>query len=311
MTSNSSSIKQSHKQKGSLLLHSCRSYWWLVVICAVVYGFAGPIFTLLNISDILSAFHQQLSGQSDRKKCCISSIWKALPSISVQKPLSFYMQSAVVLAAVIGCVMFFYLQQKKQVNFYHSQPIHRTRLFLNQYITGLIVNVIPLVVMIVVMMLIVMAYGLGGALNMAAILQHGVYLLLLLWASYSIAVLAGQLTGTILTQIALNAVLHFCVPVAAYIMNLLCNTFLSTYNGTFDWLTPALHASPLCAAFVYLDILPYSTDGVMTIVPMSGGMITAQLAIAVGCSVLSWALYQKRPAKQPARRWCIKPVSRC
>ena len=160
--------------------------------------------------------------------------------------------------------------------------------------------------MIVVMMLIVMAYGLGGALNMAAILQHGVYLLLLLWASYSIAVLAGQLTGTILTQIALNAVLHFCVPVAAYIMNLLCNTFLSTYNGTFDWLTPALHASPLCAAFVYLDILPYSTDGVMTIIPMSGGMIAAQLAIAVGCSVLSWALYQKRASEATGKALVYK-----
>ena len=196
MTSNSSSIKQSHKQKGSLLLHSCRSYWWLVVICAVVYGFAGPVFTLLNISDILSpSTSNYLASQTEEMlhQQHLESLAKYLSA----EAFIFLYASAVVLAAVIGCVMFFYLQQKKQVNFYHSQPIHRTRLFLNQYITGLIVNVIPLVVMIVVMMLIVMAYGLGGALNMAAILQHGVYLLLLLWASYSIAVLAGQLTGTL------------------------------------------------------------------------------------------------------------------
>ena len=305
MTSNSSSIKQSHKQKGSLLLHSCRSYWWLVVTCAVVYGFAGPIFTLLNISDILSPSTSNYPASQTEEMLHQQHLESLAKYLSTEAFIFLY-ASAVVLAAVIGCVMFFYLQQKKQVNFYHSQPIHRTRLFLNQYITGLIVNVIPLVVMIVVMMLIVMAYGLGGALNMAAILQHGVYLLLLLWASYSIAVLAGQLTGTILTQIALNAVLHFCVPVAAYIMNLLCNTFLSTYNGTFDWLTPALHASPLCAAFVYLDILPYSTDGVMTIIPMSGGMIAAQLAIAVGCSVLSWALYQKRASEATGKALVYK-----
>ena len=114
MTSNSSSIKQSHKQKGSLLLHSCRSYWWLVVICAVVYGFAGPIFTLLNISDILSpSTSNYLASQTEEMlhQQHLESLAKYLST----EAFIFLYASAVVLAAVIGCVMFFYLQQKKQV----------------------------------------------------------------------------------------------------------------------------------------------------------------------------------------------------
>ena len=56
MTSSSLSTKIETKagKRGVFLMHSLRSYWWIAVICSVVYGFAGPVFTMLKLDSITS-----------------------------------------------------------------------------------------------------------------------------------------------------------------------------------------------------------------------------------------------------------------
>ena len=224
MTSNSLSTNKTKKGK-AFLLHSCRSYWWLAVICSVVYGFAGPVYTLLKLDSVTRPSMSNYQAASTEESLLAVQLENMVRWLHVEGFIMLYV-SAVVLAAVIGCVMFFYLQQKKQVHFYHSQPISRTRLFLNQYFTGLLVNVIPLLVMLAISCLLVIGYHLGAALNLAAILIHVGHMLLLIFASYSIAILSSQLAGTMLTQMALNAVLHVCVPAAAWMVHLMYGMFL-------------------------------------------------------------------------------------
>ncbi|MGM9524937.1 MAG: DUF6449 domain-containing protein [Peptococcaceae bacterium] len=295
MTSNSLSTKK-QKNSGALLLHSLRSYWWLAVICSVVYGFAGPIFTLLKLDSITRPSQSNYLASATEEGLLETHLGQMARWLHVEGFMMLYL-SAVVLAAIIGCVMFFYLQQKKQVNFYHSQPITRTRLFINQYVAGLLVNVVPLLLMVVLMSVLVAGYHLGEALDLAAILQHVGYMLLLLWASYSIAVFSGQLAGTMLTQMALNAVLHFAVPVAAVLLNLMCNLFLATYGGTPDLITASLKFSPLCATFAYLSDAVVPTALKMTAPAMAGNMLLAQLGTGLLLSALAWVLYQKRPSE--------------
>ena len=153
MTSNSLSTKK-QKNSGALLLHSLRSYWWLAVICSVVYGFAGPIFTLLKLDSITRPSQSNYLASATEEGLLETHLGQMARWLHVEGFMMLYL-SAVVLAAIIGCVMFFYLQQKKQVNFYHSQPITRTRLFINQYVAGLLVNVVPLLLMVVLMFVLV------------------------------------------------------------------------------------------------------------------------------------------------------------
>lgn len=307
MTSNSLSINKTNKG-GAFLLHSCRSYWWLAVICAVVYGFAGPVYTLLKLYSVTRPSMSNYQAASTEENLLAVQLKNMVQWLHMDGFLMLYI-SAVVLAAVIGCVMFFYLQQKKQVHFYHSQPISRTRLFLNQYFTGLLVNVIPLLVMVAVSCLLVTGYQLGAALNGGAIFIHLGHMLLLIFASYSIAILSSQLAGTMLTQMALNAVLHVCVPAAAWMVDLMCDMFFATYSGNSDILIASLKFSPLCAVFAYVNAVPnVSLAQTMSAVPMAGSMIVALLLLGAILTALSWLLYQKRPSEATGKA-LIYPIS--
>ena len=307
MTSNSLSTKTETKagKRGVFLMHSLRSYWWIAVICSVVYGFAGPVFTMLKLDSITSgSYAREISSGELLMQTQMEQMTRWFRQEGFM-PLYF---SANVLAAVIGCVMFFYLQQKKQVNFYHSQPITRTRLFLNQYAAGLILNIVPLLVMIAVSFVVVAAYGMGSIINIGAILQHTLYMLLFLLASYSIAVFAGQLAGTMATHMALNAVLHFGVPLAAWIVNIMYSLFFATYNGA-PIIENCLKFSPFCAAFQYLSEISYlSNSHVMTVEAMAGSVLAAQIGMAILLSAASWFLYQKRPS-EAAGKAMVYPAS--
>ena len=307
MTSNSLSTKTETKagKRGVFLMHSLRSYWWIAVICSVVYGFAGPVFTMLKLDSITSgSYAREISSGELLMQTQMEQMTRWFRQEGFM-PLYF---SAIVLAAVIGCVMFFYLQQKKQVNFYHSQPITRTRLFLNQYAAGLILNIVPLLVMIAVSFVVVAAYGMGSIINIGAILQHTLYMLLFLLASYSIAVFAGQLAGTMATHMAINAVLHFGVPLAAWIVNLMYSLFFATYNGA-PIIENCLKFSPFCAAFQYLSEISYQGNSyVMTTEAMAGSVLAAQIGMTVLLSAASWFLYQKRPSEATGKAM-VYPVS--
>ena len=293
MTSNSLSIKSGNTgRKGSFIMYTLRSYWWIAVICSVVYGFAGPVFTMLKL-DSISGANDPLSASEFFLETQMSQMvrWFCIEGFM---PLYF---SAVVLAAVIGCVMFFYLQQKKQVNFYHSQPITRTRLFWNQYIVGLVLNIVPLVIMTAVSFMIVAFYGFGSIIRIGVIVHHLLQMVLMLLASYSIAAFAGQLTGMMATHMLLNAVLHFAVPVGAWIVSMMCSLFFATYTGT-SMIEDSLKFSPFCAVFQYLDHASYGNNGsVMTVEPLSGSTIAVQIGMILLLSGLSWLLYQKRPSE--------------
>ena len=307
MTSNSLSTKTETKagKRGVFLMHSLRSYWWIAVICSVVYGFAGPVFTMLKLDSITSgSYAREISSGELLMQTQMEQMTRWFRQEGFM-PLYF---SAIVLAAVIGCVMFFYLQQKKQVNFYHSQPITRTRLFLNQYAAGLILNIVPLLVMIAVSFVVVAAYGMGSIINIGAILQHTLYMLLFLLASYSIAVFAGQLAGTMATHMAINAVLHFGVPLAAWIVNLMYSLFFATYNGA-PIIENCLKFSPFCAAFQYLSEISYQGNSyVMTTEAMAGSVLAAQIGMTVLLFAASWFLYQKRPS-EAAGKAMVYPAS--
>ena len=113
MTSNNSSTKTSRK-RGTFLMHSLRSYWWIAVICSVVYGFAGPVFTMLKLDSVTSVGN--VSSFTTEELLLHTQMNQMARWFRAEGFIPLYF-SAIVLAAVIGCVMFFYLQQKKLVNF--------------------------------------------------------------------------------------------------------------------------------------------------------------------------------------------------
>lgn len=284
-------MKRTKNRKSNLVRHTIGSYWWLAFACGVVYFFAGPVFTLLYLNGMNfddSGMHY-LPGELQQQNVEQIARW-----MSTEGMLPLYL-SAVVLSMILGCVMFSYLQHRRQVNFYHSQPIHRTRLFINQYGVGFVLNMVLMLVMLALSMLLIVMYGLGDGLAFGSVLRHVGNIVVLSLASYSISVLAGQLTGTVLTHLALMLVLHFGIPVAAVVVLYMGDIFFATFDMNFPM--AIMNFSPLCAMFTLLT--EYNTRYLleMTAPAMSGTMLAILLAIGIGFAVLSWALYQKRPSE--------------
>lgn len=314
MTYNNSSINKNTHQKSasktsrkstSLHWHSLYSYWWLAVICLVVYGFAGPVYMLLQLDVITRNYNVAEFVTEELFRQNQLSELRQILQMEGFLPIYF---AAVILAAVIGCVMFFYLQQKRQVNFYHSQPISRTRLFFTQYVTGILVNLIPMFLMFVATLGTIVAYGLGDALEIGAVLQHAAYIVLFSLSSYSIAVLSGQLAGTMMTQMAVNAVLHFAIPVATWTLTMLCELFFATTCGI-RLLEDSIKFSPMCAMIQYLsDASAVQASASMAIQPLDFATTLVNILIFVGLLFLAWGLYQKRPSEATGKA-LVYPVT--
>lgn len=276
--------------KHSLLRHIMGSYWWLAFVCAVVYFFAGPVFTLLYLNSMnFDSSHYDIPAMLHQSNVEQIARW-----FSAEGMIPIYL-SAVVLSMILGCVMFSYLQHKRQVNFYHSQPIHRTKLFINRYGVGFAMNMVLMLMMLNLSLLIVAMYGLGEALAIGAILRHILNIMVLSLASYSISVLAGQLTGTVLTHLAMMLLLHFCVPVAMVIVTYIGDVFFATFSMSYP--SMAFYFSPICAMTVLLT--DYSTRYLlyMTAPAMGFSLTVISLVIGIGFAVLSLYLYQKRPSE--------------
>ena len=292
---------QKKTDKHSLFLHTVQSHWWLAFICGIVYFFAGPVFTMLYLNgmnfdathyDIPAVLHQQNVEQIAR--------W-----MSGEGMIPLYL-SAVVLSMILGCVMFAYLQHKRQVNFYHSQPIHRTRLFIDRYAIGFVMNMVLMLIMLGVSLLMIVMYGLGEALSLSGILRHVFNMFALSLASYSISVLAGQLTGTVLTHLAIMLVMHFAVPLATAVVVMMGDIFFATFSMDFPMAT--LNFSPFCAMFALLS--EYSTRYLMymTAPVMGTAMTVTLLLIGIVFAVLAWFLYQKRPSEATGKS-LIYPIT--
>lgn len=284
MTSNNSSIKS-----GQLLRHNLKSYWWLILINFIVLAFIGPIFLLMDISStkahLLYAPELQLKIQASITNFIISG-----------GVLAKYL-TAMAAAAVIAIVMFNFLNHKRQVNFYHSLPISRGKLFLEQYLLGILIFLVPFVLMLLLEVIIGAANGADFGLIAKEMLFHFGRILLFFWITYSIVILAMQLTSTTLTNICMSVMLFFG-PLALYWSSV---GFWGIFNGTFyqnEIFDKVLYASPLTYCMVYFERSNFNTETAYEIMPGMGAKAVGLLVLlSLAASFLAYLLYQKRPSE--------------
>ena len=265
--------------------HSLRSYWWLGVIAAIAYGIAGPLILwmgLASMSDSKMDVLQIRYAQSVNE-------WFHLMGV-----LSYYI-IAMFLAVVFALVIWSYLHSKKQVNFYHSMPISRTALFVNNTLVGIVINFIPLLIMYGLMILVGISYAGTSALPWSWILVHILRIFLFFMLSYSLAILAAHLTGTVLTQLGMSAILHFGLMSFLTVGILAMQTFLNTFSGNvaFDrvWaLSPLTNVIYWASSeqSTYVDGMYHSLDG------LGVKWILEIVAITVIAFALAFIAYRKR-----------------
>lgn len=154
-------------------------------------------------------------------------------------------------AVLLGIQGFVYLHNKRQVDFYHSQPVSRKRRFLVLWVNGMVVFAVAYLSNMLLGMVVAAAFGnmsMGMFLN--ALKVFAMYALLFL-AIYHLAMIAVFLTGnTLVSLLALGVFLGYEIAVRA-MKEGLAASFFCTYVG--DNVENIFNTwfSPVCSIYKY------------------------------------------------------------
>ena len=109
------------------------------------------------------------------------------------------------MAVVCGVALFAYLHNRQKVDFYHSLPISRTRLFANNFLTGIVCTLLTYFVMLAITLACVYAMGFGEAVRWGEIGGTVLCNLIFFLLSYALAVLTTIVCGNTVVTLLLLA----------------------------------------------------------------------------------------------------------
>ncbi len=200
------------------------------------------------------------------------------------------------LAVMAGLQSFAWLHDKKQVNFYHSQPVRRNRRFLVIWLNGSISFLVSYLVNLLLMLLVAASFG-AVTPQLFALLPKAVLAHLLLFLSvYHIAMAAVLITGHLLVSLAGTAVLLIYEVAARGVVYLYMDTFFRTYGS--DEVEKIAHTrlSPLVTFFRW-EVERY--NDIYSLRPgLSYGQMSLQMLIMIILfGLIAWLLYRKRASE--------------
>ncbi|WP_346704829.1 hypothetical protein [uncultured Agathobaculum sp.] len=295
---------KSFSSKG-LLGDSLRRNLWGFVLGGVGFFFSLLLPVLMTMQRALETRAHQLQQYPD----LVDQDWQsALSAVSslLGGGNPFVKTTFVVMAIVCGVAMFAYLHARQKVDFYHSLPISRTQLFVNNYLTGVIFAVSTYVVMLAIALACTFAMGFGAAVDWSAIggavLSHLIVFLLL----YALTVLTTVVCGNTVIALLLLAWVMLSPMLVYMLYSGLCNKFYQTYTMQSVNMKAVFHLSPL-VQFFSLDGLHY--ERVEYVEQTSAlGLLLVYLVVAVAVTVLSWYLFRIRKSERAGVALAFMPA---
>ena len=217
-----------------------------------------------------------------------------------------------VMAVVCGVALFAYLHNRQKVDFYHSLPISRTRLFANNFLTGIVCTLLTYFIMLAITLACVYAMGCGEAVRWGEIGGAVLCNLIIFLLVYALTVLTTIVCGnTVITLLLLVWVL-FSPALVRMLYNGLMDRFYVTYTGaggTDAW-TTAFMLSPVLQYFDLEGIMHRGYDGI-TGMGQNGsalGLLLAYLAAAVIVTVLAAYLFRHRRSERAGTALAFLPI---
>lgn len=215
-----------------------------------------------------------------------------------------FMGVIIVLASLIfGVNSFSWLHSKQKVDFYHSIPVRREKLFLVNYLDGILIPLAAYALNLVLALVVVMVNGISaGDVLLTSVSAFGFFMLHYAMM-YSVTVLAMIMTGNIIVGILGTGVFHFYFPCLLLVVEGLFDIFFRTsYRGTSGVAEKLIDK---CSAFT-LFIGNYS---IMDSTRTTGECVIrllAAAAVTVIVTILSLVLYKKRGSEAAGKAMAFK-----
>ncbi|MDO5141836.1 MAG: hypothetical protein Q4D31_02320 [Eubacteriales bacterium] len=290
-----------------LLLDTMRRESWALVLSGVGFCLTLLLPTLMSVQKALSNRAENLSLLSQE---AVEHCWKGdLSAVSLllggQNPLVKAM--FLILAVVCGVALFAYLHDRRKVDHFHSMPISRTALFVNNLLTGIISTLLTYAVVLAVTLVCVFAMGCGEAVQWSAVggavVCHVVVFLLV----YALAVLTTVLCGNTIVSLLLLVWVLFG-PLLIYVLqqgvfSRSYDTFVST--DLFDGQMKALRLSPVVE---YFELNGLYHDTYAGEARSAVGLLAVYLVLAVLVAVLAALLFRIRRSERAGTALAFEPT---
>ena len=201
------------------------------------------------------------------------------------------------LAVLLGMQGFVYLHNKRQVDFYHSQPVSRKRRFAVLWINGIVIFAVTYLINMVLGMGVAAVYGsLSGKVLTGALEGFFLYFLLFL-GIYHISIIAVLLTGnTLVSLLAMVVLLGYELAARAMTVVMASGFFITYGTGEEEKIFDTL-LSPIVTIYKYIVVNNNNsrlyTGEIITLGKAAWGLFL--LAVIFG--LISFFLYQRRASE--------------
>lgn len=189
-------------------------------------------------------------------------------------------------AVVMGIATFSYLQNKKQIDFYHSLPVKRSLWFWVNLSTGIFLPAVIYFAAVILSLIVGMMNGVLPGIVLLKAVSGFLLNMLYYMLTYVTVVLAMMLTGTKIAAILGSAVFFAFFPLSTLLIRSYYSAFLETYYE----LTPGIIMN------VFLRLSPISALA-MAMEEITVMRIVWVLAAIMVLGSVCFFLYQKRPSE--------------
>lgn len=267
---------------------------WVFWLSFLVFLCCFPGFLILRLNSIRSTYANADAIGLLRMQERMDEIVEILFLLNGVMPVF-----VIGLAILIGMQGFVYLHNKRQVDFYHSQPVSRKRRFLVLWFNGIVIFVVTYLVNMFLGMAVATTFGcMSGAVFAGAMKAFLMYLLLFL-GIYHISIIAILLTGnTLVSLLAMVVLLGYELAVRAMTVVMSSSFFLTYGSGEEEKIFDTL-LSPIVNIYKYIIMggREYNYSQYANESYTYGNTALGLFLLALIFGVVSFFLYQKRASE--------------
>ena len=286
MTSRSSFFK--------LMKEDLRQRLWTIILAMIVFVLPVPIAIAMEISGsrgfgtgMLDNYARNLAEPMGRE-----SAWLVLVTVV-----------GALICAVSG---FGYLFSKKKVDFFHSLPVKREKLFAVRYINGVLIYLVPYLAMVLVSIFIMAVTGTMRAVVIPIVLKGLAVHLMGYLTIYTTFILCVIFVGNIVVFFAVSGWTFGITAITLLLYTWFEEQFFHTYSYRGDSFESRLHSLRfLCPEYFYI----YTVDRYGNVAIM----LLQELALVAVLVVITLLVYRMRPSDGAGKAIAfpvLKPVIR-
>lgn len=280
MTSRSSFFK--------LMKEDLRQRLWTIVLAAIVFLLPVPIYIAMQLSKysgIVTNLVRRLTSPLEA-----DSLWLVLVTVC-----------GALICAVSG---FGYLFSKRKVDFFHSLPVKREKLFAVRYINGVLIYLVPYLLMLLISSIIIAFSGELSGDVMWRLAEGCIVHVMGYLTVYTVLILCVTFVGNIVVFFAVSGWTFGITAVAVAIYGWFESGFFDTFSNYQDVAGERLHDLRfLCPEYFYISAVEHPEPG----------LLLQQFIFTLVLIIITLAVYKVRPSEGAGKAIAfsvLKPVIR-